>query len=394
MLKEKVKALARERFDEVLAHRRHIHAYPELSFEEFKTSAYIQQALEKLGIPYQVMAGTGVVGLIIGERPSDDVIALRADIDALPIQEVEGRAYGSKNAGVMHACGHDVHSASLLGAAGILQRLRPEFGGTIKLIFQPGEEKLPGGASIMIDQGVLENPAPTAIVGQHVMNLIPAGKVGFRSGKYMASTDEIYVTVRGKGGHGAQPHMNIDPIVVTAHIITAMQQIVSRMADPKMPSVLSFGKIEALGATNVIPDEVKLQGTFRTFDEVWRAEAHARMKQMAEGMASSMGAVCHFDIHKGYPFLTNEPLLTAMCRSFAVDFLGEENIVDLDLWMAGEDFAYYSQHIDACFYRLGIRNEEKGVVSPVHTPSFDIDESVLELSIGLMSYIALKRLGN
>lgn len=394
MLKEKIKALASDFYEEVIGHRRHIHAYPELSFEEYKTSAYIKGQLDVWRIPYIAMANTGIVALIAGEKPSEEVIALRADIDALPIQEVGGRVYGSQNAGVMHACGHDVHSSSLLGTAKILQLLKSEFAGTVKLIFQPGEEKLPGGASIMIKEGVLENPKPMSIVGQHVLNLIPVGKVGFRSGKYMASTDELYVTVRGKGGHGAQPQQNIDPIVITAHIITALQQIVSRAADPKMPTVLSFGRIEALGATNVIPDEVKLQGTFRTFDEQWRQEAHVRMKKMAEGMAESMGAVCEFEVRRGYPFLTNEPALTAECRSFAEDFLGEENVIDLDLWMAGEDFAYYSQAIDACFYRLGIRNEEKGITSPVHTPNFDIDESALQLSTGLMAYIALKKLGN
>lgn len=394
MLKEKIKALASDIYGEVIGHRRHIHAHPELSFEEYKTSEYIKEQLDKLGIPYAAMANTGVVALIEGGKPSREVIALRADIDALPIQEVEGRVYGSKNAGIMHACGHDVHSSSLLGTAKILQALKSEFAGTVKLIFQPGEEKLPGGASIMIREGVLENPRPASIVGQHVLNLIPVGKVGFRSGKYMASTDELYVTVRGQGGHGAQPQQNIDPIVITAHIITALQQVVSRMADPKMPTVLSFGRIEALGATNVIPDEVKLQGTFRTFDEQWRQDAHRRMKKMAEGMAESMGATCEFEVRKGYPFLTNEPALTAACRSFAEDFLGKENVIDLDLWMAGEDFAYYSQEIDACFYRLGIRNEEKGITSPVHTPNFDIDESALEIGVGLMAYMALMRLGN
>ncbi|WP_036601552.1 M20 metallopeptidase family protein [Olivibacter sitiensis] len=394
ILKERIMNLATSLYEEVVAHRQHIHAHPELSFEEYNTAAYIRQQLHDMGIEPLTMANTGVVALIKGAKPSEEVIALRADIDALPIQEVAGREYGSKNTGIMHACGHDVHSSSLLGTAKILQALKNEFAGTVKLIFQPGEEKLPGGASILIKEGVLENPKPASILGQHVLNILPVGKVGFRSGKYMASTDELYVTVRGRGGHGAQPQQNVDPIVITANIITALQQIVSRMADPKMPTVLSFGRIEGLGATNVIPDEVKLQGTFRTFDETWRAEAHRRMKKLAEGMAESMGATCEFEVRKGYPFLTNEPALTAQCRSFAEEYLGEENIVDLDLWMAGEDFAYYSQVVDACFYRLGIRNEERGITSPVHTPNFDIDESALKLSTGLMAYMALKKLGN
>lgn len=394
MLKKEIKELAKNNFTEVVSNRRHLHANPELSFEEHNTSAFIKDKLEELGISYQSMANTGIVALIKGDKTSSNIIALRADIDALPIQEVEGREYGSKNQGVMHACGHDVHTSSLLGTAKILSQLKDKFGGTVKLIFQPGEEKLPGGASIMIQEGVLENPAPQAVIGQHVMPFIEIGKVGFRSGKYMASSDEIYVRVTGKGGHAAQPQQNIDPIVITAHIITALQQIVSRVADPKIPSVLSFGKIKADGATNVIPNDVYLEGTFRTFDEAWRKQAHKKMKKMAEGMAESMGAECEFEIRHGYPVLMNEEKLTASVRSYAADFLGEENIVDLDLWLAAEDFAYYSQSSDACFYRLGTANASEGITSAVHTPSFDIDENALQLGTGLMAYLAIKQLGN
>jgi amidohydrolase len=294
----------------------------------------------------------------------------------------------------MHACGHDVHTSSLLGTANILNQMKDEFGGTIKLIFQPAEELLPGGASIMIKEGVLENPKPDYIVGQHVMPLIDSGKVGFRSGIYMASTDELYVTVTGKGGHGAQPHQNIDPVLIASHIIIALQQIVSRNADPRLPSVLSFGKVIANGATNIIPNEVKIEGTFRTLDENWRDEAHKRMKKMAEGMAESMGGSCDFDIHRGYPFLINEEKLTANARAFAEDFLGKDNVVDLDIWMAAEDFSFYSQVTDACFYRLGTGNAAKDTQYSVHTPRFDVDEDALKISTGLMAYIALKQLGN
>lgn len=394
MLQEEIKELAKQIHSETVQNRRHLHANPELSFKEFNTSSFIKEKLDELGIPWESMANTGVIGLIKGDLPSDRVVALRADMDALPIQEVDGRSYGSTKPGVMHACGHDVHTSSLLGTAKILTRLKDKFGGTIKLIFQPGEEKLPGGASLLIKEGVLEKPVPEAVVGQHVMPLIEKGKVGFRSGKYMASSDELYVRVIGKGGHGAQPQENVDPIVITAHIITALQQIVSRIGDPKIPSVLSFGKIVAEGATNVIPNEVYLEGTFRTFDEKWRKEAHQHMKKMAEGMAESMGARCEFEIRNGYPFLVNEPKLTASVRSFAEDFLGKENVVDLDLWLAAEDFAYYSQQADACFYRLGTRNEERDITSAVHTPTFDIDEEALQLSTGLMAYIGVKQLGN
>ncbi|MHB1179481.1 MAG: M20 metallopeptidase family protein [Daejeonella sp.] len=394
MLKDKISHLAQEFHPEVIRNRRHLHANPELSFEEYETSAFVKAKLDELGISYQKMADTGIVALITGAKPSDKVVALRADMDALPIFEANDVPYKSTKEGVMHACGHDVHTSSLLGTAKILSELKDEFSGTVKLIFQPAEERLPGGASLMIKEGVLENPKPQAVIGQHVMPLIETGKVGFRSGKYMASTDEIYVTVYGKGGHGAQPQQNIDPVLITSHIIIALQQIVSRVADPKIPSVLSFGKVIANGATNVIPNEVKLEGTFRTMDEDWRDKAHKTMKKMAEGIAEAMGGSCDFNIMRGYPFLINEEKLTADTRAFAEEYLGRENVLDLDIWMAAEDFAYYSQVSDACFYRLGTGNEKRGITSSVHTPTFDVDEDSLKLSTGLMTYIALKQLGN
>jgi amidohydrolase len=394
MIKQQIQELAKTIFNDVVANRRHLHSHPELSFHEVETSAFVAGKLDELGIEYIKMADTGLVGLIKGDKPSTNVVALRADMDALPITEANDVPYKSQNNGVMHACGHDVHTSSLLGVAKILTSLKSEFAGTVKLIFQPAEEKLPGGASIMIKEGVLENPKPQAVIGQHVMPLIDAGKVGFRSGQYMASTDELYVTVTGKGGHAAQPQQNVDPVIITAHILTALQQIVSRFSDPKTSCVLSFGKVTANGATNVIPNEVKLEGTFRALDEKWRAEAHEKMIKMATGIAESMGATCDFNIVKGYPFLTNEPKLTAAARGFAEDYLGAENVQDLDIWMAGEDFAYYTQVADACFYRLGTRNEARGITSSVHTPTFDIEETALETSVGLMAYIAVKQLGN
>ncbi|SKB65710.1 M20 metallopeptidase family protein [Daejeonella lutea] len=394
MLKDKISQLAHDIHQEVVGNRRHMHANPELSFEEYETSAFVKSKLDELGITYQNMADTGIVALITGSKPSDAVVALRADMDALPILEANDVPYKSTKPGVMHACGHDVHTSSLLGTAKILTQLKDEFAGTVKLIFQPAEERLPGGANLMIKEGVLENPKPQAVIGQHVMPLIESGKVGFRAGKYMASTDEIYVTVHGKGGHGAQPQQNIDPVLITSHIIIALQQIVSRVADPKMPSVLSFGKVIANGATNVIPNEVKLEGTFRTMDEEWRGVAHEKMKKMAEGIAEAMGGRCEFNIMRGYPFLINEEKLTANTRAHAEEYLGKENVLDLDIWMAAEDFAYYSQVSDACFYRLGTGNESRGITSSVHTPTFDVDEDSLKLSTGLMTYIALKQLGN
>lgn len=389
---DKVKELAQAYAPDTVQVRRHIHANPELSFEEHNTAAYVKQVLESYSIKAEPMAETGLVALIEGKNPGKRTIALRADLDALPIVEANEVAYKSKNEGVMHACGHDVHTASLLGAARILQELREEFEGTVKLIFQPGEEKFPGGASIMIREGVLQNPAPEKIVGQHVFPMLPAGKVGFRSGMYMASADEIYITVKGKGGHAAMPEQNVDTVLIASHLIVALQQIVSRHASPKVPSVLSFGKVEAKGATNVIPDEVKIEGTFRTMNEVWRKEAHKRIKKLAEGLCESMGGSCDIDIKNGYPFLQNDPELTERARAAAESYLGADNVVDLDLWMGAEDFAYYSQEVPACFYRLGTRNEARGIVSGVHTPTFDIDEAALETGIGLMAYVALQEL--
>ncbi len=402
-MKEKIKLLAKKFHPEIVSCRRYLHQHPELSFHEFSTQKFVENKLKEFGITnLQRMANTGIVGLLEGtkktpsrsERVAVRHVALRADMDALPILETNQVEYKSKNEGVMHACGHDVHTSSLLGVAKILAELKKEFEGTIKFIFQPGEEKLPGGASLMIKEGVLENPKPNAVLGQHVMPHIEAGKVGFRKGLYMASTDEIYVTVKGKGGHGAMPHLNIDPVLITAQILVALQQVVSRYAKPSVPSVLSFGKVIANGSTNVIPDAVYLEGTFRTLNEAWRDEAHKKMKKMAEGIAESMGGTCEFNIVRGYPFLVNDEALTDRTRKHAEDFLGKENIEDLEIWMAAEDFSFYSQQAAACFYRLGVRNEKKGITSPVHTSTFDIDEKALETGMGLMAWLAVKELGN
>jgi len=390
MLQEKIKQLAKEYFAEIQANRRHLHSHPELSFQEQETAKFIAQKLNDYQIPFQAgIAGTGIVGYIEGSNPDSKLIALRADIDALPITEANEVPYKSQNTGVMHACGHDAHTASLLGAARILNTLKTEFEGTIKLIFQPGEEKIPGGASLMIQEGVL-SPKPQAIIGQHVMPLLPVGKVGFREGMYMASADELYVRVIGKGGHGAMPENCIDPVLIASHIIIALQQIVSRNAPPKIPSVLSFGKVIAQGATNIIPNEVYMEGTFRTFDEEWRSQAHQKMIKIAQSIAEGMGGTCEFEVRRGYPFLRNNPELTRKAKNAAIAYLGEENVVDLDIWLASEDFAYYSQIADACFYRLGTRNESKGIISGVHTPTFDIDEQALEIGAGLMAWLALQ----
>lgn len=393
MLKDKIHQLSDKYKSEVISVRRHLHANPELSFQETNTVAYVEEKLREFGITnIESKADTGLVVIIEGKNPSKKVIALRGDMDALPIVEANDVPYKSTNPGVMHACGHDVHTSSLLGTARILNELKDEFEGTIKLLFQPGEEKIPGGASMMIRDGALQNPTPKAIIGQHVMPFIPVGKVGFRKGMYMASADELYLKVKGKGGHGAMPETIVDPILISAHILVALQQVVSRKADPKTPSVLSFGRVIAEGATNVIPNEVNIEGTFRTLNEVWRKEAHGHMLKIAKGIAEGMGGEVEFEIRKGYPFLKNEPELTQRAIDAAETYLGKENVLDLDIWMAAEDFSYYTQEIDGCFYRLGTRNEAKGIVSSVHTPTFDIDEDALGISTGLMAFLAIEEL--
>ena len=374
---------------QIIAIRRDLHAHPELAFEEVRTAGIVATRLNELGISHTTgIAKTGVVGIIEGETEGP-VIALRADMDALPILEQNtDKPYCSQHPGIMHACGHDFHTASLLGTAEILQAHKHLLKGKIKLIFQPSEEKLPGGASVMIKEGVLHNPEVSQILGQHVMPLIPAGKVGIRQGQYMASTDEIYLTIKGKGGHGAQPHTTKDPVMIMAGLLVNLQQVVSRIADPRTPTVLTFGKIIANGATNIIPEEVNLEGTFRTFNEEWRTEAHARITEITNSWCKSMGATAELEIKRGYPVLYNDPALSMRTKEQLIAYLGEENIIDLDLWTAAEDFAYYTQNIPGCFYRIGTRNEAKGIIHGLHTPKFEVDESALSLSTGLMAWLA------
>ena len=396
MLKSKIKKLSSKYHKETVEIRRYLHQNPELSFQEVKTGKYISNQLKDLGIPHQHgIADNGVVGLIKGKKPKSKTIALRADIDALPILEKNKVPYKSKNEGVMHACGHDVHTSSLLGTAKILNEVKDQFEGTIKLIFQPAEEKLPGGASIMIAEGVLENPAPKSILGQHVHPPLEVGKVGLRGGMYMASADELFLTIKGRGGHGALPHDCVDPLVITSHIIVALQQIVSRNSNPTMPTVLTFGKINSTGgATNIIPNEIKLQGTFRTMDEKWRAEAHRLMMRLVKNMAKSMGGTAKFQIKKGYPALVNNNALTNRMFDAAVDYVGAKDVVELPIRMTSEDFSFYSQKMPACFYRLGTGNAKKGITSSVHTNTFNVDEKCLELSTGLMAWMAIQELSD
>lgn len=393
-LLNKIKLLSETYHEDTVAWRRHLHANPELSYEEYNTCKFVAEQLRAVGIEPHEVATTGVVALIRGNNPEKRIVALRADMDALPIQELNNVTYKSSTPGVMHACGHDVHTSSLLATAKILQEVKDQFEGTIKLIFQPGEEKNPGGASYMIKEGALTNPAPASIIGQHVMPLVPVGKVGFREGMYMASSDEIYLKVIGKGGHGAAPELTIDPVVIAAHIIIALQQVISRNASPKQPTVLTFGRIIGEGATNIIPDEVNMAGTFRALNEVWRKEGLQKIKKMAESIAEGMGGKCEVTISHGYPYLENNPEVTRRIRKAAEEYVGKENVVDIDLTLGSEDFAYYSHVVPASFYRLGTRNELKGITSYVHTPTFDIDEEALKLGPGLMAWMAITELNS
>jgi amidohydrolase len=377
-LKDLLNTATSEILDEIIAIRRHLHQFPELSFDEVKTAQFVSDQLTSWGITHQKgMVKTGVVATIESPNSQAKWIALRADLDALPILEKNETSYVSVNKGIMHACGHDVHTAILLGTAKVIHALKDQLTVNIKFIFQPGEEKLPGGASLMIAEGVLENPSVSEIYALHVFPELEVGKIGFREGMYMASCDEIRMTIKGKGGHAAMPHLNIDPILITSHLIVALQQVVSRNCPPQIPCVLSFGKIEGLGATNVIPDEVYLEGTFRTMNETWRTKAHQLIKEMSEQLTKSMGASADVEIAVGYPYLENHVQLTQVARERATKMLGNENIVDLELRLTGEDFAYYSQKIPATFIRIGVRNESKGIIYPVHNSKFDIDESAL-----------------
>ena len=385
MLLEKIKALAAQYKDEFINIRHHLLAHPELSYKEFETSEFVQQKLRDYNIPFEVKATTGVVGLIEGRDPSSRIVALRADMDALPINEENDVPYKSTKPGVMHACGHDVHTTCLLGAAKILAETKAEWEGTVKLIFQPGEEKNPGGASLLIKEGVLQNPAPQCIFGLHVNPQLQVGKLSFRGGKVMASADELYITVRSKGGHAAAPHTTADTILVASHLVVSLQQIISRARDPFTPSVLSISSFQGGYTTNVIPSEVKLMGTFRAMDESWRFKAHGLIKKLTQELVKSMGAEADVHIDVGYPTVYNNEGLHNYAKDLAVKFMGKEKVEETEVRMGAEDFGYYSQLIPGCFFRLGTANKERGLTSGVHTPTFNIDEDAIEIGMGMMA---------
>ena len=386
-LEQKIKQLAAAYQAEFVSIRHHLHAHPELSYKEFETSKYIQSKLTELGIPFEVKATTGVVGLIKGKNPAKRVIALRADIDALPIKEENDVEYKSTNEGIMHACGHDVHTSCLLGAAKILNELKDEWEGTIKLIFQPGEEKNPGGASLLIKEGVLENPRPSAIFGLHVHPFLETGRLSFRSGQVMASADEIYITIKGKGGHAAAPNLTADTILIASQLVVSLQQIISRNNSPFSPSVLSITSFQGGYTTNVIPSEVKLMGTFRALDETWRFKAHELIRKQAKAIVEGMGAELDLHIDVGYPSVFNEEAVTEKARSLAESYMGADKIETTEMRMGAEDFGYYTREIPGCFYRLGTGNIAKGISAGVHTPLFNIDENAIEIGMGMMAWL-------
>lgn len=394
---DRIRALADDAFPETVRLRRAIHRRPELAFEEHETAALVAETLREIGLdPITGVATTGVVAHIEGGRPGPTV-ALRADLDALPILEATGLDFASETDGTMHACGHDAHTAMLLGAARVLHALRDDIAGTVRLVFQPSEEKAPGGASVMIEAGVLgpmDGHAEVAqIFGQHVFPELPAGTIGVRGGPFMASADEIYLTVRGKGGHAAVPDRLVDAVLVQAHILTALQAVVSRNRPPGIPSLLSFGRVEAAGATNILPDVVRLDGTFRSMDEGWRFRAHDLIRRTAEKTAEAFGATCEVNVVVGYPALTNDEAEAAFVRETAVAYVGAERVVDLPMWYASEDFAFYTEQIPGCFSVLGVGNEAAGITHGLHTPKMTVDEAALRTGTGFLAALAARRLG-
>ncbi|HMX38398.1 MAG TPA: M20 family metallopeptidase [Ferruginibacter sp.] len=387
MIKERIRQLAKDHAAEFIGIRHHLHAHPELSYEEYDTSAFVQQKLQSWGIPFVVMAKTGVVGLLKGKNPGKRVVALRADMDALPITEENDIAYKSVKPGIMHACGHDVHTTCLLGAAKILSELKDEWEGTVKLIFQPGEEKNPGGASLMIADGVLEDPKPGKIIALHVHPGLEVGRLSFRNGMVMASADELYITIKSKGGHAAAPQFTADTILIASQLVVSLQQIISRNNSPVNPSVLSITSFQGGHTTNVIPSEVKLMGTFRAMDEEWRFKAHELIRKQTTELVHALGAEASIHIDVGYPFVLNDEALGNSARQKAEEYMGAGNVEETELRMGAEDFAYYSHQVPACFFRLGAGNKAKGITSGVHTPTFNIDENAIGIGMGMMAWL-------
>ena len=385
-MKEKILELSDLFFDEIVSIRRYMHMHPELSFQEFETSNYIKSILKSWDINFlDGYANTGILVNLEGKEPSSRVIALRADFDALPILEENDVEYKSKNEGIMHACGHDAHTASMLGALKILHKTKDHWRGTIKFIFQPAEERLPGGAKQMIEEGVLENPNVQHVIAQHVLPELEVGKVGFRCGTYMASTDELYITISGKGGHAAIPSLYNNPIIASSELVLDLNQFFN----DKVDAIFAIGYIDGTGSTNIIPREVNLMGTFRALDESFRLESHNHMNRIVDQVAKKYNIKIDLNIKKGYPALNNDIQFTLNQINKAKEFLGEKNVIDLPIRMTAEDFSYFANAVPSCFYRLGTRNKDKGLIHGLHTSKFNIDEDSLKIGMGLMAFLAI-----
>lgn len=385
-MKNRIESLAEKHFEAAVKLRRQIHANPELSWHETETAKLVAKTLSGLGLEVSTgIAKNGVVGILKGRSPEKKCIALRADMDALPITEENKVDYCSKNKGVMHACGHDVHTSNLLGVAMILSDMRNEIEGTYKFIFQPSEEKIPSGAEAMIQAGVLENPKPDRILGLHVSPELEAGTFGFCPGRFMASSDEIYLTVVGKGGHAARIEELKNPLLIAAEMLLELKTL----TNPQIPVVLSFGKIEGKGATNVVPDIVEIAGTLRCFDENLRNQLHRQIELICASVSEKYLTHCDVNILRGYPVLINNEGLTNAAKELAVDFIGSKNVLNLPVRLGSEDFAYYTHHVPACFYRLGTGNKKKGITSGIHTATFNVDEDALLHSMGVMAWLAV-----
>ncbi|MEF8816807.1 MAG: M20 family metallopeptidase [Salinibacter sp.] len=384
---DSIQSAADDVYPEVVDLRRALHRRPELSGEEHETARRVAERLEALGLDVRTgVYETGVVATLDGDEPGPTLL-LRADMDALPIQEETGLDFASEHEGVMHACGHDLHTSSLLGTAMILARHREAVHGQVRFCFQPHEERIPGGAKFMIEEGVLDardgGPAPAAAIGQHVKPDLPPGTLGVRPGAFMASTDEVYVTVTGAGGHAAAPHEGVDPVYVASEIVGALQSLVSRRCPPGVPSILTIGRLVADGATNVIPDTARLEGTFRAMDETWRFRAHALFRQLVRRTAEAHGATAEVEVREGYPALHNDEATTSLVRTAAHEYVGPGRTVDADRWFAGEDFAYFLQECPGTFYQLGVGSDHG-----LHTSRFDPDEEALRTGTGFMAYLA------
>jgi len=396
-MKDKIWELANEIKNEVIEYRRHFHMYPELGYEEEKTSEFVIKELKQLGIDVKTkVAKYGIIGLIKGTAGEGKTIGIRADMDALPIQEENDVPYKSKHEGIMHACGHDAHTAILLGVAKILVKMKDKIKGNVKLLFQPAEEGL-GGAKPMVEEGALKDPEVSAVIALHMADEVDVGHIETKDGSFTASADKIWFDIEGKGGHAASPHETIDPIVVGSHLVNALQTVSSRNTDPVNPVVLTIGTFNAGTVYNVIPRTAHLTGTIRTLDVKVREETYESAKRIADGIAKAFGAKITPGIKPGYSPGFNDPELNVLIKQATLDLVGADKVLPTDApSMGAEDFYEFSDNyrIPVAMFWLGIRNEKKGIIYPGHNPRYDIDEDALPLGCAILSLTALRYLTN